>query len=226
MQFTAHSKLSNIYLISGLKMDCRCINRPNISCPLFWPDMIVCLLSLSQRIVAYMFIQKHCYWFSPEAIFVLKIVSKILCKTSRCCSTVEKSQMSHLMTKQTQWHVRPANTQISLGIHTVWSDSLLCAQWVAKDPSFLHADSEDSDQTWRMPRLIWVFAGRTFILLVLSWGGSYCLQSVNGKARVCMFPSLPISWLFWLLRLHLFQSRIELNWAGRLWFWQSYVYII
>ena len=27
-------------------------------------------------------------------------------------------------------------------------------QWVAKDPSFLHADSEDSDQTGRMPRLI------------------------------------------------------------------------
>ena len=29
-----------------------------------------------------------------------------------------------------------------------------CAQWVAKDPSFLHAHSEDSDQTGRMPRLI------------------------------------------------------------------------
>ena len=28
------------------------------------------------------------------------------------------------------------------------------AQWVAKYPSFLHADSEDSDQTGRMPRLI------------------------------------------------------------------------
>ena len=32
--------------------------------------------------------------------------------------------------------------------------SSLCTQWVAKDPSFLHADSEDSDQTGRMPRLI------------------------------------------------------------------------
>ena len=29
-----------------------------------------------------------------------------------------------------------------------------CAQWVAKGPSFLHADSDDSDQNWRMPRLI------------------------------------------------------------------------
>ena len=28
-----------------------------------------------------------------------------------------------------------------------------CAQWVAKDPMSLHADSEDSDQTGRMPRL-------------------------------------------------------------------------
>ena len=39
--------------------------------------------------------------------------------------------------------------------------SSLCAQWVAKDPKFLHADSEDSDQTRQMPRLIRVFAGRT-----------------------------------------------------------------
>ena len=38
---------------------------------------------------------------------------------------------------------RPAKTQISLGF------------------SFLHANSEDSDQTGRMPRLIWFFTGRT-----------------------------------------------------------------
>ena len=69
--------------------------------------------------------------------------------------------------------VRPAKTQISLGIRPVWSESWLCTQWVAKDPSFLHADSEDSDQTGRMPRLIWVFAGRTVTLLVLSCRGSY-----------------------------------------------------
>ena len=39
--------------------------------------------------------------------------------------------------------VRPAKTQFSLGIHPVWSESSLCTQWVAKDQSFLHADSED-----------------------------------------------------------------------------------
>ena len=67
--------------------------------------------------------------------------------------------------------VRPAKTQISLGIYPVWSESSLCTQWVAKDPIFLHADSQDSDQTGRIPRLIWVFAGRTghFVGFVVRW---------------------------------------------------------
>ena len=67
--------------------------------------------------------------------------------------------------------VWPANTPISLGIRPVWSESLLCTQWVAKEPSFLPADSEDSEQTGQMPRLIWVFAGRTchFVGFVMRW---------------------------------------------------------
>ena len=64
-------------------------------------------------------------------------------------------------------------TQISLGIRPVWSESLLCAQWVAKDPSFLHVDCKKKkpDQTGQMPRLIWVFAGRTyhFVGFVMRW---------------------------------------------------------
>ena len=36
-----------------------------------------------------------------------------------------------------------------------------------------------TDQTGRMPRLIWVFAGRTVILLVLSWGGSITCRAIN-----------------------------------------------
>ena len=38
--------------------------------------------------------------------------------------------------------VRPAKTQISLGIRPVLTESSLCAQWVAKDPSILHADAQ------------------------------------------------------------------------------------
>ena len=33
----------------------------------------------------------------------------------------------------------------------------MCAQWVTKDPSFLHADRKDSDQIELMPSLITVF---------------------------------------------------------------------
>ena len=80
--------------------------------------------------------------------------------------------------KTNKMTVRPAKTQISLGIRPVWSESSLCAHWVAKGPSFLHADSEDSDQTGRMPRLIWVFDGRNAIMLVLSRGGSFVFQTV------------------------------------------------
>ena len=35
--------------------------------------------------------------------------------------------LRHLMTKPTKWHVRPAKTQISLGIRLVWSESSLSA---------------------------------------------------------------------------------------------------
>ena len=75
------------------------------------------------------------------------------------------------MTKPTKWHVRPAKTQMSLDIRPVSSESSLCAQWLVKDPSFLHADCEDYDMTERMPRLIWVFAGRTchFVGFVMRW---------------------------------------------------------
>ena len=56
--------------------------------------------------------------------------------------------------KTNKMDVSPAKTRISLGISPVWSESLFCAQWVAKGPSFLHAYSSDSDQTGYMTRLI------------------------------------------------------------------------
>ena len=60
-----------------------------------------------------------------------------------------------------------------------------CAQWVAKDLSFLHADREDSDQTGGMPRLIRVFAGPTchFVGFVMrrlrSFGSKEIIQDMN-----------------------------------------------
>ena len=88
------------------------------------------------------------------------------------------------MTKPTKWHVRPAKTRISLGIRPVWPESSLSA-WRKLGSLPTHwAHSEDSDQTGRMPRLIWVFAGRTVILLVLSWGGS----DESRHEKTCFMP--------------------------------------
>ena len=80
----------------------------------------------------------------------------------RFTSPNDNFNMSRLVTKPTNWHVRPAKTQISLGIHPVWSESSL-SPWRKLGSLATHwAHSEDSDQT-----------GRTVTLLVLSWGGSY-----------------------------------------------------
>ena len=106
---------------------------------------------------------------------------------NRCKNNRKKREPRH--DKTNKMCVRPAKTQISLGIRPVWSESSLCTQWIAKDPRFLHADSEDSDQTWQMPRLIWVFAGRTVTLLILSCRGPHltCFNFpvVKVGLRVC-----------------------------------------
>ena len=49
--------------------------------------------------------------------------------------------------KTTKPPVRLSKTQISLGISPVWSEPSLCALWVARDTSYRHVDSEDSDQS-------------------------------------------------------------------------------
>ena len=72
----------------------------------------------------------------------------------------------------TKWHVRPAKTQISLGICPVWSESSLSA-WRKLGSLVTHwAQSEDSDQTGGKPSWSESSLGAHAILLVLSWGGS------------------------------------------------------
>ena len=52
--------------------------------------------------------------------------------------------------------------------------------------------SEDSDQTGWMPRLIWVFAGRTLILFVLSCRG-YCVLRIFSRQSV-IFERVPLTY--------------------------------
>ena len=114
----------------------------------------------------------------------------------------EFSHMSHLMTKPTKWLC--AQRRLRSAWASAQSDqSSLCAQWVAQDPVFLHANSEDSDQTGLMPRLIWVFPGRTVILLILSWGGSY-----QNDERVIY--SIGLGKMWWLGRWSFGERRLLL----------------
>ena len=105
--------------------------------------------------------------------FILKLYTEIHFKPYQLL-------MRYMLSKYEPWHdktnevsVRPAKTQISLGIRPVWSESSLSA-WRNHGSLATHwVHSEDSDQTGRMPRLIWVFAGHTVTLLVLSCRVSY-----------------------------------------------------
>ena len=105
------------------------------------------------------------YHFYPCAITILNtdLVSDI-------------KQMSCDMTKPTKWmcaqrRLRPVGSESSL---STWRKlRSLATHW---------AHSEDSDQSGRMPRLIWVFAGRTVTLFVLSCRSSNC----NTRPRSCI----------------------------------------
>ena len=60
-------------------------------------------------------------------------------------------------------HVHPTKTQISLRIRAVWAESSLSAWRNFASLAIQNAPGEVSDQTARMRRLIWMFAGRAFV---------------------------------------------------------------
>ena len=85
--------------------------------------------------------------------------------------------MSRDMTKPTMWLCAQRRLRFC-STKTLWLESLLSA-WRKLGSLATHsAHIEDSDQTGQMPRLIWVFAWRTLILLVLSYRGSNKIDSL------------------------------------------------
>ena len=92
--------------------------------------------------------------------------------------------LSQSITKLTKWPMRPAKTQISLGIRPVWSEYSRSARRNLGSLATHWAHSEDSDQTGWMPRLIWVFACAHVIVLVLSICGSlYYIASLTALQK-------------------------------------------
>ena len=105
------------------------------------------------------------------------------------------------------WHdktnkmtVRPAKTQISLGVHPVWSESLLSAWRNIRTLATNWADSEDSDQTgWNPGRFAhfpvrpWVFSP-TFPFAPSCFSpGSFRPLSRSPLSHFAHFPFAPAS---------------------------------
>ena len=117
------------------------------------------------------------YWVKRNRILKISLYDcPSLCTKKVGCLTlnvINWEEISRNTTKPTMW-LCTQWTPIRLGR----SESSLCALWVAKDPSFLHADSKDSDQTRLMHTKIkfsdlslrWVhtrFIG--FVMSLLKW---------------------------------------------------------
>ena len=96
-------------------------------------------------------------WISGRERMAVEIISWLI-STNECCQTWGSNPRPSAY-QANKMSVRPAKIQISLGIRPVGSESSLSA-WRNLGSWATHwAHSEDSDQTGRMPRLIWDFAG-------------------------------------------------------------------
>ena len=124
---------------------------------------------------------------SPHRTCIIQFLDNLNCDNV----TAQSGQYEPPHDKTNKMTVRPAKTQINLGIRPVWSKSSLCAQWVAEAPMFLQADSEDSDQTGQMRRLIWVFAGRTCHFVGSVMSGSFNLKLNTNTRPLLWFAGHP-----------------------------------
>ena len=124
----------------------------------------------SQKLAFHEEVPNHKNWHSMKKSPITKIGTPWRSPQSQKLPNKVNAKMSRLMTKPTKWLCVQQRLR-SAWASTQSDQSSLCAQLVAKDPSILHADSKDSDQTGRMPRLSWVFAGRTFhfVGFVMRW---------------------------------------------------------
>ena len=108
-----------------------------------------------------------------------------------------------------------ANTQISLSMLSVWSESSLDALYVAKVTMCLHTDSKGFGQTKWMRKLIWVFDGRPcqdfhFAVPLLIWfnlsqmrsgmaqiSGKGCISPVLFRASIVIWVNSHFLWIIY-----------------------------
>ena len=122
-------------------------------------------------------IHKRKYWL----LLQMTVWTRLLSNKSKICLSVAATVVLLCQYENYIWSATWQNQQNDCAQSKdsdqppVWSESSLSA-WRNIGPLATHwVHSEDSDQTGWMPRLIWIFAGHTIILLVLSCRGSYIL---------------------------------------------------
>ena len=133
----------------------------------------------------------HFYWISNGQVLVVYEVSGTTCPLSwlnRNISTVVTTRKYKWVTAcQNQQNDKCAQRRLRSVWKSAQSDlSLRCPHeepWVLSYPL---STQQTLDQTGWMPRLIWDFAGRTVILLVLSRGGSYLNSSLSIWLLTCV----------------------------------------
>ena len=94
--------------------------------------------------------------------------------------------LSRLMTKPTKWHVRPAKTQISLGILPVWSESSLTALRNIRSLVTHWAHSEYSEHTGRTHFFCWFCNDAAHSPTPLHRDKNPCIGRI-GKSETHMF---------------------------------------
>ena len=97
-----------------------------------------------------------------QTTLIQSLISLAACKLS--------DHLNRNMRKLTFWYVRPRKTQIYLRIRAFWS--VLFAWRNLASLAIQNAPSKDSDQSARMRRLIWIFAGRAHVRRYVFWRGS------------------------------------------------------
>ena len=120
-------------------------------------------------------------WRGWRGYNYVRIVSDLLDQSCR-------NELRHDKTNKVS--VPPAKAQISLGIRPIWSESSLSA-WRNLRSLAVHWMHSEDWSDWAMPRLIWVFAGRTLILLVLSSHGSNITPINNIVRQKTMISEVP-----------------------------------
>ena len=103
----------------------------------------------------------------------------------------ECSLKNLIVGKRIFWHMLRTKTQISLRIRAGWSESSCPHEKNFSSLALQLWHSEDSDQTARMRRLIWIFAGRTCSKLRFQTLRLVCVLESNNNHKTTTFKWKP-----------------------------------